>query len=138
MPRYVLLEHTADIGIKIVADHPRQLFATAADAMFDMITDLSRVEERQRHKVSIEGADWPDLMVNWLRELLFLWSARQMLIKRVRINALSAQHLAADLWYDDYDPVRHVVKEEIKAVTYHQIRVEQGVKGWEAQVIFDV
>ena len=138
MPCYVLLDHTADVGIKIAADHPRELFATAAYAMFDMITDLQRVEGQQRHKVSIEGTDWPDMMVNWLRELLFFWSGRQMLIKRVRIGALSAQRLAADLWYDGYDPQRHRIKEEIKAVTYHQIRVEQGVKGWEAQVIFDV
>ena len=138
MPNYALIDHTADVGIKVFADHPRELFATAAHAMFDIVTDLSRVEERQRRKVRIQGADWPDLMVNWLRELLFLWSARQMLFKTCRMIKLSEHGLEADVGYDTYSPARHIVKEELKAVTYHQIQVRQAEQGWEAQIIFDV
>ena len=138
MPHYTLLDHTADVGVKISADHPHELFATAAFAMFDIVTDIGRVEGRQRQKVCIQGADWPDLMVNWLRELLFLWSARQMLFKTCEMRTLSEHALDAEIWFDTYDPVRHIIKEELKAVTYHQIQVRQDTQGWQARIIFDV
>jgi SHS2 domain-containing protein len=37
-----------------------------------------------------------------------------------------------------YDPQRHPIDTEIKAVTYHQLRIEQREARWEARVIFDL
>ena len=136
--RYELIDHTADFGIHVFGSDSTDLFANAALAMFDLIAEMDTVEGRDAHTVQITGADWPDLMVNWLRELLYFWAGRGLLVKTVDISSISETGMSARVWVDPYDPDRHVVKTEIKAVTYHQIQVESGPSGWEAKIIFDV
>ena len=135
---YKIIDHTADFGIHVFGSNPKELFANAALAMFDVITDLELLTGLKARKVHIRADDWPDLMVNWLRELLYLWAGKEMLVKHVDILSISEYELTALVYVDRYDLNRHVINNEIKAVTYHQIQVQDGPSGWESQVIFDV
>ena len=138
-PKYTLIEHTADFGIHVYGIDRKALFANAAYALFDLLTDLRRLNGKTCKNISIRGEDRPDLMVNWLRELLFLWNGNGLLVKEVDVTALSDSELTATVFYDVFDPRRHRINIEIKAVTYHQIRVEpRSPAGWESTIIFDV
>ena len=132
------MDHTADIGIQVFGADPKELFENAAWGMFDLIADTDTVKGNNHQAMDIEGDDWPDLMVNWLRELLYLWTGREMLIKSADIQSISEYKLSAKVAVDPYDPERHVIKEEIKAVTYHQIDVHKGSTSWKSKIIFDV
>jgi SHS2 domain-containing protein len=77
-------------------------------------------------------------MVNWLRELLYLWSGKGFLVHSVDIHDIGAHRITADIVVDSYDPARHALGNEIKAVTYHQITVKRKLTGWEARIIFDI
>ena len=136
--KYRLIDHTADFGIHVFGADPKDLFANAARAMFDQIVAIDTLKGTGEHKLDITGDDWPDLMVNWLRELLYLWTGKAMLIKRVAILSISGYELSANVHFDTFDPNRHEIKNELKAVTYHQIQVESGPAGWESKIIFDV
>ena len=136
--KYRIIDHTADLGIHVYGADPKELFTNAAYALFDLITDLKTLKAAHTEKITMTGEDWPDLMMNWLRELLYFWAGRERLVKQTEILTLSKTKLIASLDYDTYDPNRHLIKEEIKAVTYHQIRVKSGPSGWEARIIFDV
>jgi len=135
---YRLIDHTADFGIHVFGADAGELFKNAGNALFDVLTDLDSVKESHNLLITCQGQDWPDLMVNWLRELLYLWNGKQLLVKKVVIENISEIRLQATLFYDPYDPGRHVIKEEIKAVTYHQIDVKKKSTGWESKIIFDV
>jgi len=137
-PPYELVDHTADLGVRVFGETAEALFANAAYALTDLITDPSLLVDKEEAALVIEGSDWADLMVNWLRELLYAWCGHEKLVQRVRIVSLTQGRLEARVWYDAYAADRHVLRHEIKAVTYHQIRVATTRKGWEAQVIFDV
>jgi SHS2 domain-containing protein len=39
---------------------------------------------------------------------------------------------------EQFDPRRHVMLTELKAVTYHQLNVEGAEGGWKARIVFDV
>ena len=136
--KYRIIDHTADLGIHVYGADPKELFANAAYALFDLITDLKILKAAHTEKIMMTGEDWPDLMMNWLRELLYFWTGRERLVKQTEILTLSKTKLIASLDYDTYDPDRHMIKEEIKAVTYHQLEVKSGPSGWEARIIFDV
>ena len=138
MVKYKLIDHTADLGIHVFGSDEKELFSNAAMAMFDVITEIETLEGSRKHHVHVTGDDWPELMVNWLRELLYLLVGEEMLVRRVDIIAISENELNALAYHDPYDPERHVIKNEIKAVTYHQIMVDSGYSGWEAKIIFDV
>jgi len=106
--------------------------------MFDNVVDLSTVTGDCQKPLSVTGVDPPDLLVNWLRELLALWHVDGLLIKSVRLLTLSDSELSAEICYDSYVPGRHRLKTEIKAVTYHGLRLEKTAHGWVAGVVLDV
>lgn len=135
---YKLIDHTADLGIEVYGSCPRELFENAGYAMFDIITDTNRLTALSEMTLNIIGQDCPDLMVNWLRDLLYLWTGKGLLVKIINIISFSEHALSANVKYEPFVPERHLIKSELKAVTYHQIRVERKGAVWAAGIIFDV
>ena len=135
---YRLIDHTADFGMQVFGSDSQELFSNAALALFDVITDMDVLEGRNSCNITASGEDWPDLMINWLREVLYLWNGKEMLVKSVQILSLSENNISAKIYFDAYMPDRHIIKTEIKAVTYHQIQVKSSPSGWKAQIIFDI
>lgn len=136
--KYILIDHTADFGIHVFGHDPKELFANAAWALFDIITDINQLKGLNVYDLRITGDDWSDLMVNWLREILYLWNGKEFLIKSTMIKSVSENEISATVYYDPYDLNSHLIKTEIKAVTYHQIQVIENLACWEARIIFDV
>lgn len=135
---YTLLEHTADLRIRITGSDPADLFKNAGLALFDMIVDTSTVTSEGTIDLAISGEDYPDLMVNYLRELLYLWTGHEKMVTLIHIENISPTHVAARVTVGSYRPDRHAVSHEIKAVTYHQIEVAGGPAGWQAMVVLDI
>lgn len=135
---YRIIDHTADFGLLIFGRSEQELFVHAGLALMDQLTELEHLNAAEALELEVAGLDRPDLMVNWLREILYLWNGRQKLVKAIKIHSLSPQMLRAGLALDTYDPDGHVIKHEIKAVTYHQVDVSRSRSGWTAKVIFDV
>jgi len=138
MKTYKLIDHTADFGIHVLGTDPKDLFQNAARAMFEQITAIETLEGTEAATIHLTGDDWPDLMVNWLRELLYYWHGKGLLLRNAQIQMISDKELQAQANFDPYVSYRHVIKREIKAVTYHQILARSESDGWEAKIIFDV
>jgi SHS2 domain-containing protein len=136
--KYNLIDHTADFGVHVYGSDSKELFANAVWALFDNITEMDRLTGLDACHIEVSGEDWSDLMVNWLREVLYLWNGKELLVKNARILSLSETGLSATVEFDPFNPDRHVIKTEIKAVTYHQIQVNSSPSGWEAIIIFDI
>jgi SHS2 domain-containing protein len=140
-PCYRIIEHTADLRLEIYGKDLQALFINAAHALFAVLVPLDEGEQvpaRRRQTIDLEGGDWADLMVNWLRELLYIWNGETQLLSRLELHHLSERRLKATLFTGDFDPRRHHPDKEVKAVTYHQIEVAPDTKGWRARVLFDV
>ena len=133
-----VIDHTADIGLEVYGDDLRQLFERASGALFAQIVDRGRVGPLRCEKLTVSGIDWPDLMFNFLRELFYMWAGRQRLVAAVRVRKLVPYEVRADVNTAGYDPAVHRLREEIKAVTYHQLRVEPAGAGWRARFFLDV
>ena len=135
---YTLIDHTADIGIHVTGDSLKTLFADAATAMFEQITDLSQLKGEHKKRLSVTGMDRHDLLINWLRELLCFWTIDAHLVKKVNILNLDEIRIEANVDYDSYAPDTYDINKDIKAVTYYEVSVDQTKRGWEVTVIFDV
>ena len=135
---YRLIDHTADFGMQVFGSDSQELFTNAALALFDVITEMDVLKGLDSCNIAASGEDWPDLMINWLREILYLWNGKERLVKSVKILSLSENNISAKIYFDAYKPDRHIIKTEIKAVTYHQIQVKSSPSGWKAQIIFDI
>lgn len=135
---YMVIDHTADTGIRVWGRNKQHLFTEAARAMSELIADTGRVSCKKTKDLYIEGLDLTDLLINWLRELLFLWSAEQLLLRCARIIDMTDNILYAQAFAEPFDPEKHVIYTDIKAVTYHGAEAAASRGGWEATVIFDV
>ena len=136
--KYKLIDHTADFGIQVFGSDSQELFTNAALALFDVITEMDALRGDDSCTIRASGADWSDLMINWLREILYLWNGKERLVKSIRILSLSENKISAKIFFDAYVPHIHTINTEVKAVTYHQIQVKSSPSGWEAKVIFDI
>lgn len=137
-PKYKIFNHTADLGLEILGKDEKELFSNAAFAIFDLIVDLHNVNPIEIRRLVVKGADREDLFVNYLRELLYMWNGEGMLLKDFSVLEIDSRHLVGEVKGEPFDPARHAIKTEIKAVTYHQVEVKETKKGWKARVIFDV
>jgi SHS2 domain-containing protein len=138
MKTYKLLDHTADIGIEVWGKTKKDALANTVEAMFDLIADSENVSAVQAKQLSIGGTDTADMLINLLREALYLFHAEAWLCKKCEILELNKQKITAEFWGEPYDAKKHQLKMEIKAVTYHTLKIERVEKGWRARVIFDV
>ncbi len=135
---YKVFDHTADLGVELSAATLEELYATAAFALFDLLTNLSRVRAGTAREIVVTGEDPADLLVNFLREILYMWNGERFLIKTCSIREATPRRLKALLRCETFDAGRHRIKQEIKAVTYHRVSVCETEKGFIAKVIFDV
>jgi len=135
---YRLFDHTADLGVEVTGASQEELYAGAAFALFDLLTDLSLVRAGVVREIVVSGEDPAELLVNFLREILYGWNGDGFLMKSCLVREVKPQRLSALLRGETYDPARHRILKEIKAVTYHQAVVEKKGDLWVARVIFDV
>ena len=140
MPKaYEFFDHTADIGAHVYGRTLEELFANAACAMYEAMGSLTKGKERIEKSVNLEAASLEDLLHDWLAELLYEAESNHVLYDEFEITKLAPPQLVASLRGNSIDFTHSQTNEEIKAVTYHQLRVEQlPDQTWRAVVIFDV
>lgn len=139
MKPYEIIEHTADVGLRIYGKDLKELFAHAAIGLGDLMTDISKVSIKEEQRIQLKGEDVGDLLLKWLREILFLFSAQHKIFKEVTFHQLTEKELDATVKGEIFNPAIHDQKCEVKAVTYHQFKLERQKTGtWIAEVIFDI
>jgi SHS2 domain-containing protein len=130
------LGHTSEVGLRVQADAPELLFACAAQAMFGLLRVLpNTILPPQHHHVTVDSMDGDSLMVDWLSELLYLHETSGAIFSDYTILRWTATHLEAHI--TGYPPVEPPTM-HIKAVTYHQLRIQANTNGWMAQIYFDI
>jgi SHS2 domain-containing protein len=135
---YEHFEHTADLGLRVRAPDLDTLFAEAAEALFaTIVEDPATVEPRESRDFHIPGTDLAYLLFDWLKELLYGFDGEHRLVRRFEVN-VGPGGLDATAWGEPYDPARHPLSHEVKAITYHGLRVEPDGDGWLAEVIVDI
>jgi SHS2 domain-containing protein len=138
MKRYEVLDHTADIGIVVHGEDLKALFENAGEAFFHLLTDLRKVKRRVERRIDIRGENLDRLMVDWLSELLYLHDVENLLFRGFKVESVGEDGLRAIAKGEPFQEGVHVIKTEVKAVTYHQIAVRQENGCWRAQVILDL
>lgn len=140
MEKYRLFDHTADVGCELFGRTRKELFTHAVTALSDLILeqkgDCKRIEKTR--KITVCGDDLPDLLVNFLREVLYMFNGKQWVVTGCSPLEVSAKRVVARLSGEPYDLKKHSIKMEIKAVTYHALSIKRVKNGWLARVIFDV
>ncbi len=137
-PPFELIEHPADVGIRVYGRDLAELFAHAALGLCSLITDTATVLERETRSIEVVAPDRESLLVGWLSEVLWFIETEDLFFARFTIESLSDTALAAVAHGEPVDPQRHPYRGTIKAVTYHQLALHRQAGTWRTNIIFDV
>lgn len=137
MKQFDILEHTADVGIVAYGKNLKEVFKNAACGMFSLIVDPDTVEEKISYELKVEDEDRESLLTEWLNELIYVSEVHEVVFKRFEITHLSERSLIAKVYGEEIDLSRHQIKTQIKACTYHELKIEKN-EIWSARVILDV
>ncbi len=135
MKGYELLEHRADLKIRIFGQDLTGLFVNAGLAVAEQ--QNPSVENRAPEKwesIEINSPDLSSLLVDWLNEILSRSDLNNKVYNNFQIEELSGNHLRAQIAGQKVDQKRV----DIKAATYHGLEIKKIDKHWQAVVIFDV
>ena len=138
MKRYEIIDHTADIGIKAYGSSLKDLFVNAAYGMFDIIADLDGIKPSTSIKITLDGQDPEDLLVKWLDELIYNFYTKRIIFSEFNIESISPTSIAAEVLGKHIGDRKSRLKTEIKAATYHDLKIKEKDNTYEVQIIFDV
>ena len=140
MNNFEFIEHTADIGIRVYGKTLPALFVNSAQALFSIILDYEPQGKIQK-TIELEEENLENLFVDWMNELISQFFADKFLPAQYSVNVNSSEKLStlkADILGESFNPYERKIEKEIKAATYHGLKVEKTKEGYVAEVIFDI
>ncbi len=139
MTTYRTFDHTADLGIEIYGRTRKELFGHAAEALADLLADPGTDPPDRTFRICATGEDGPDLLVNFLREILYQFHGNRLLLRQIRVTHLTKNEICAEAEGEVLDCTGGHRRREVKAVTYHHASLSRDGSGrWTARVILDV
>ncbi len=135
MRRYESQEHTADALVLVHGRDLSERFANAAYALFDQITDVTKVKPKGELKIALEADSREQLLVDFLQELLFVNDTEDLVFAKFDVKT-DGKKLEALVWGEKFDEKRHPKRSVVKGVTYHKLEFDDE-KGT-VTVLFDV
>jgi len=133
--RYRLLEHTADAMVEVHGTTLGERYANAAYALFDQITDVTKVEPKGEVKIVLSAETREQLLVDFLQELLFIHDTEDLVFGRFSVET-NGRTLEAHISGEEFDEKKHTKRSVVKGVTYHKLEFDDE-KGT-LTVLFDV
>ena len=135
---FTILDHPADIGIEARGATLPEAFEQAAAGMMSIIVDPSTVGKKEARVIDVAGSDHEQILVRWLSELLYQYDGRGFVGREFCVEQLTPLFLRASVQGETFDPERHATRLDVKAVTYHQVAVEENAGGAVVRVYFDI
>jgi 2'-5' RNA ligase len=132
--KFALFDHIADVGVRARGSNPEELFESALSGMVSLLfsSPLSFTIEQ---KIELRATDLNALLIDFLSQILTACHIQKAVFCGVKFHKFSDTELVATIFGA---PVDHFDR-DVKAVTYHEARVEKTETGtYEARIIFDI
>jgi len=138
MPRYELLEHTADVAVRVRGADFGELYGGIVWAVVDLMADASAVLAAVSRPLELAAASTEELVVALANEALFYFETDRLLLPQLVVASASATSLRGTLAGEPLDPGRHGWKTELKSATYHDLVLRRDAGGLVIDLVLDV
>ena len=135
---FEIIDHTADIGIVAFGADIKQVFANAALGLFTLMADTDDFKEDVERELKLSAEDVEVLLVEWLNELIYIFDVEHIFFKRFEVDEITSTQIKARCFGEKIKTSQHKLKREIKAATYHMLKINKEDAGYKVQVIFDI
>ena len=138
---FELFEHKADVGVRGIGRTLEDAFAECAKAMFSVMVDLGEVEAKRSEKVEAEAESREGLLVGFLNELLYLKDVKETVFSKFDLYITSDGGkwlLKGEAFGEKVNKKKHPIRGDVKAASFHQLKVEEEDGKFVAQCVVDV
>lgn len=141
--KFKFLEHTADVKIKAWGDTCKEAFEQAALALQATISpEIDRIALKTKKKIEVTAEDQEALLFDFLSEFLYIFDVEKLIFGEIRVNTLEKHDdnlsLKATLKGEKFDPEKHEIGTEVKAITYSYMKIEEKKDITEIEVVLDI
>ncbi len=139
--KFEFFDVTADVGYKAYGKTLDEAFENAALAMFEVMTDTSKIGPKVERKIEVESEDECALLYDWLSEFLVILDVDFLIFSKFEVKIEENGNgffLEGTAWGEEFNPEIHESRAEVKAVTYHLMDVKQKNGKYMVQVILDI
>lgn len=133
---YEILEHTADVRVRVYGDSFLDLLRNAALALLSLITERGSVRPVEEIVFEAEAETGEELLIKMLSEILYIHQVRKMVFSEAEIGLADGYRLKGRLKGEKIDLGRHEL--DIKAATYHNLKIERVNDRFMAEIVFDI
>lgn len=127
------ISHTADWSVRVWAEDLPSLFAESARAMNTLAGTATNQSPRMKRVFESDGADAESLLVAFLSELVYYQEQENLAFDTFEIQ-INGEQITVTM---EGAAIQSIDK-AIKAVTYHNLKIERTSRGLEATLVFDV
>ena len=129
------VEHTADVGIHAWDATLEGCFEQATIGVLDI---MGAFEPGHGERIDIDqtARDLGGVLVDWLSEVLYVADARDAIVRGVQVDSVSSDRARGAIQISPRTNVSEGTA--VKAITYHQLRVERSNEGWDCSFFVDV
>lgn len=141
MEGYNFIDHPADIAVEVKAESIEKLFEISAEAWKATAIENSSSESPFEFQIALESLSLEELLVEFLSELNFKLYGKKLVYSKVKsltIEEDSIFRVKAELYFEDFNPLLHQIKNEIKAITFHQMNIQKKNSLYSTKIVFDV
>lgn len=141
MYNYKFIEHTADIAVELTSSTIEELFLCAVDAWNKAMLDAEILYDDEKIKLDFEAESLEELLVNFLSEINYLFLSKKWFctsVEDIKLHHTNNYKLTARLAGLNVQPSKIDFKEEIKAITYHQLEIKKVNNLFTTRIVFDI
>jgi SHS2 domain-containing protein len=135
MDHYKIIDHEADMGFEIYGKTLQDLYQNSAEALFSLIVEQGKTKPEKGKRFDLNDDD--GLLVVFLNELLYFWDTEGFIPKEFSLK-IEEGRLTGTVIGAIFDPARDKIRQEVKAVTYHNFSIKEEKDMFKARVIVDV
>jgi len=131
---YEILQHTADVRLRVTASSIEELFADALRGLMAVMHGEPVVGGEETESIELDSVDLTALLVDFLNEALVRAVVSRRAFTGASFASLGETHLSATLT----SVPAASFDEEVKAVTYHEAEVRRSGEGWTTMLVLDI
>ena len=139
---FQFLDHTADVKVEVMGRTYEETFEVAGQVITELITDISKVDAKEKRAIAVTGEDLYALLYEWLEALIVLFGAEGLIFSRFKVFKIEQKnnewHLAGEVWGETFDLDIHPQGTEIKAITYSEMEIQEEESKVRLQFVFDI
>ena len=135
---FEILDHTADVCVRVSAKSFQKLLENAAKAMMNLIANTDLIRPTKSISINVNGENQEELLVKWLQEILYRMEVKKMLFKDFKITRFAENKVSGGAFGEKIDLKKHILLHQIKGVTHHNLKIKKARDKLTADIVFDI